>query len=330
MKDMPTTISLVVLTLIALVASVLAIMSSRSVPAEPKRGEPGEPGEQGKTGQGRRFGRSILGLTWLCLVGGAGVFIYRLVVIHQQWQPLQAHVDGLLLIAALLAAMILYLQGLAHVRGLSVFALPMLTMIFAWAICASSWTFEPFGAIDSVWKTFHLGSVYTGMLFFAIASIAGVMYLHVQRQLRNPSTGSSTRPFASLETVERLIIRTAAIGFSLLTIGLVTGLVIVTSDPDQRLGPGWWYSPKVVLATSVWLIYAVVMNVKYTTNFRGARAAWLSIAGLVLLLATFGVATALSSKNGKPSDPKTIRKLESPSEQASFHVDIHAACPEVM
>lgn len=295
MKDLPTTVSLVILTLVALAASVLAILSSRAA---------------SKEGGVRRFSRSILVLTWLCFVGGAAVFVYRNVVIHQQWQPLQAHVDGLPLVAALLAAMILYLQGIAHVRGLSVFALPMLTLIFAWAICASSWTFAEFVAVDSAWKTFHLGSVYAGMLFFAIASIAGVMYLHVQRQLRNPQSGSSTRPFASLETIERLIIRTAAIGFALLTIGLITGLVIVTSDPNQRLGAGWWYSPKVVLAGAVWVIYAIVMNVKYTTNFRGARAAWLSIAGLVLLLATFGVATALTPSSAKvPNDGKASESV---------------------
>jgi len=51
------------------------------------------------------------------------------------------------------------------------------------------------------------------------------------------------------------------------------------------------------LAASVWLIYAVVMNTRHTATFRGARAAWLSILGLVLLLATFGIVPA-----GLPAD----------------------------
>ncbi len=305
MNDVPTTISLAVLTLIALIAGVLALISYRS-----KGGKDDPP----------RYSRPIMLLTGLCLVGGAGVFVYRLLEIHQQWQPLQAHVDGLLLIASLLAGMILYLQGIAHVRGFSVFALPMLALIFAWAICASSWTFEPFGDIDSVWKAFHLGSVYAGMLFFAVGAIAGGMYLFVQRRLRKPQPGTTTRPLASLETIERLIIRAAAIGFSLLTIGLITGLVIVTSDPESKLGPSWWYSPKVVLSAVVWLIYALVMNVKYTTHFRGARAAWLSITGLVLLLATFGIATALGSDDKNTPAENTLQTT--PTRQPSFTTEV--------
>lgn len=290
MANTLTTISLAILTLVSLVASVLAFLQSRETA---KFGESSETAKRGEVPAGTNVGRTIMTLTWICLIGGTSVFIYRMFAIYKQWQPLKDHVDGLLLIAAMLAAMILYLQGWAKVRGLSVFALPMLTLIFAWAICASEWTLHPFGEFDSVWKTIHLGAVYLGMFFFVIASIAGGMYIVVQRKLQSPTGPAATRPFASLETIERLIIRTSSVGFALLTIGLVTGLVIVTSDPDQRLGDGWWYSPKVVLATAVWVIYAVVMNVKYTSNFRGARAAWLSIAGLVLLLATFGIATAL-------------------------------------
>ena len=78
-----------------------------------------------------------------------------------------------------------------------------------------------------------------------------------------------------------------------MTLWLAVGVVVVSREPPA-LGPNWWYSPKVILATCVWLIFAIVMNVKHTSLFRGARAAWLSIAGLVLLIATFGIVTAIS------------------------------------
>ena len=39
-------------------------------------------------------------------------------------------------------------------------------------------------------------------------------------------------------------------------------------------------------------MYAIVMCVRHTTSFRGARAAWLAIIGLALMLGVFGIMSA--------------------------------------
>ena len=277
------TITLIVLTLLSLTAWMLALRHQRLAVRGDAEGPP------------------PVWLTWMIVAVGAAVFFYRALLVHEEWFPLEAHVDGLLLIGVLIAGVVLFLQLRAGVRGLSIFALPLVALIFAWGICASLWTFRPFGHLDSIWQAIHLASVYGGMLFFAIAAIAGGMYLYVQRRLRQTHDPTSTRPFASLEALENQIIRTSAFGFAMLTLGLVTGLIVVMTNQQTRLGAGWWYSPKVVLAAGVWVIYAVVMNVRHTSNFRGARAAWLSIAGMVLLVATFGVATALPPLEKQPA-----------------------------
>ena len=76
-----------------------------------------------------------------------------------------------------------------------------------------------------------------------------------------------------------------------MTLGIVAGLVIQAEEPDA-LGTGWWHSPKVILAATTWLAFAIVMSERHATLLRGSRAAWLAIIGLVLLLATYGVSTA--------------------------------------
>ena len=292
MTDTLTTVSLILLTVLSLTAWFVALKRARHVAAG---------------GDAEHHANLQTALVGFCIALGGALFVYRAFVIHKRWQPLEAHVDGLILIGVLLAMTVTYLVKRGRMKGLSLFALPFLTLTFAWAICASLWTFRPFGEINSVWMTVHLSSVYGGMLFFLMAAIAGGMYLYVQRTLHRSRDSTVTRPFASLEAIETLIVRTSALGFALLTLGLVTGLIIVTGGPT-RLGTGWWYSPKVLLAGSAWLVYAVVMNVKHTTHFRGARAAWLSIAGLVLLLATFGIATALpgiKKENSNRALPKS-------------------------
>jgi len=276
MHDRPTTFILILLTLMSLGASVLAAGRFISKPS---------------TGGIRRVRYTLLGL---CTAGSVGLLIYRVVWVHSRWAPLQSHVDGLVLIASLFAVTVLFLQSRGGMPGLTAFALPVLTVLLAWAICASEWSFYLF-KIDSVWKGVHLAGVYLGTLFFCIAAIASGMFLVAQHRLRRKQGSSAGGKLASLESIEGLILRTSALGFGLLTLGLVTGLIIVTSGPT-KLGPYWWRSPKIVLASSVWLIYALVMNTRHATHFRGARAAWLSIIGLVLLLTTFGVVNALPAE----------------------------------
>ncbi len=231
-------------------------------------------------------------LTGTCLLGTISLVVYRAVFHGNSWQPLGSHLDGLLLIAMLFALTFLFVQR-ALVRGLAVFALPLLTVMLAWGLCASAWTYEPF-AIQSLWRLVHLSSVYLGSLVLCTAAAAGAMYLYVQRRLRRHRGQVGVEHMASLEAIERFNIGSATIGFALLTLALVTGLIIILDREGIHMDPQWWRSVKVLLAVTVWLIYAIVMNVRFATAFRGARAAWLSIAGIVLLVAVFSAARDLS------------------------------------
>ena len=288
MSNVPTTVAFIVMTLLSLGACVLMVIRLY------------------RPGRRTSLRRAQYSLVGVCTLLALGLFVYRLVVVHEGWQPLQAHEDGLLMMAALLAGTVLFLQARWRLRELSGFALPLLTLILAWGICASWWTYKPF-RIDLIWHPFHLAAVYLGAISVGVAAVAGAMYLYVGRRLRRHHAVPPLGPFASLEASERLIISASTLGFALLTVGLVTGLILRAADADTSpLGSGWWYCPKVVLSAAAWLIYALVMNVRYATRFRGARAAWLSIAGLLLLLAAFGTATALPDKpRAHPVAPAT-------------------------
>lgn len=233
-------------------------------------------------------------LTALSTLLSAAVFLYRMLVVHQQWQPLQAHVDGLALLAAILGAVILYLQITRRLRGMDLFMLPVLAVMSAWAVCASWWTMRPFD-VHGIWRAIHLLSVYLGTLALVAAGAAGALYLYVDRLLRaKRGVGrlAVLGRLSDLESIEHAITNTAAAGFLLVTLGLITGLIIVTADPG-KLGAGWWHSPKVLLAAVVWAIYALVMHVRFVPNFRGRRAAILAIVGFLLMIAVLGLANSL-------------------------------------
>ena len=232
------------------------------------------------------------GTTILCLA----VFVYRVAVVHKAWVPVQAHVDGLLLIGLLLAPAIIYMQTRPKLFGLSLFALPLLSLILAWGVCATLWTYRPFNldTFAPAWTVFHLGVTYVGLLGCGIGAAGGAMYLFVQGRLKAKAGLGQVNPMASLETLETLIIRAATLGFVLLTLSLISGLVMVTQSVETTsLGDAWWQSPKVWLAALSWVVYAVLINGRSFSRVRGNRAAWLAIAGLVLVLATYGAVEAI-------------------------------------
>lgn len=279
MRDLPTTLILIMLTLVALGGSVGAIRRLRRADAQPP----------------------VFGAAAWCALIASALFVYRWVQVHPDWQPLESHVDGLILIAAMLAAATYYLSGESRMPGIAAFAMPLLTVLIAWAVCASSFTFVMFEA-GSVVKFAHLAGVYLGTLFLAIAAMAGGMYLFLQGRARRKIDFTVNDRLPSLEAAERLIVRSSSLGFALLTVGLITGLIIVITQPGGQMGEGWWYHPKVLLAASVWVIYALVMNVRHATRFRGSRAAWMSIAGFVLLLATLAVSQTLTGSAARGHD----------------------------
>jgi len=253
------------------------------------------------------------GITLLC----AAVFVMRVVMIHKAWVPVQSHVEGLLLIATLLAPSILYIQSRPRLFGLSLFVLPLLSLILAWGVCASLWTYRPF-QLDSfapAWMFFHTSVTYLGLLGCGLGAAGGAMYLFVQRRLKAKSGLGQVNPMASLETIETLIIRAATLGFVLLTLSLVSGTIIVTqSETVTSLGKAWWQSPKVWLAGSAWLVYALLINVRSFTQFRGKRAAVLAIAGLVLVLATYGAVEAVDAARDDDSQPPAASQSQTQSQ----------------
>jgi len=91
---------------------------------------------------------------------------------------------------------------------------------------------------------------------------------------------------SSLERIEHVTYSSVTLGFALLTVGLVTGLVEILKHGRTNLGEHWYASPKVLLAFAVWVVYAIVLHAPINPSFRGRKAAILSVCGLVLTLGT--------------------------------------------
>jgi len=95
----------------------------------------------------------------------------------------------------------------------------------------------------------------------------------------------------SSEMLDEVGYKTVAIGFPLLTVGIITGAVWA----NAAWGTYWSWDPKETWSLITWLFYAAFLHARYTRGWRGARAAILSIVGFLAVIFTYlGVNLLLS------------------------------------
>jgi ABC-type uncharacterized transport system permease subunit len=122
------------------------------------------------------------------------------------------------------------------------------------------------------------------MLFVTFA--AGILYLLQERELKRKQLSTFYHRLPPLQVLDELFLRFLTVGFTLLSVGLLIGVI----QADRDWVPGWYSDPKVLAAITTWIIYLVLIFMRTTAGWRGKRAAWLSVAGFVSVLFTyFGV-----------------------------------------
>ncbi|MGH9427019.1 MAG: cytochrome c biogenesis protein CcsA, partial [Terriglobia bacterium] len=110
-----------------------------------------------------------------------------------------------------------------------------------------------------------------------------VMYLLQERELKLKTFSAIFHRLPSLTTLNEIATSAAAIGLALLTIGIATGMLWSSS----RYGVLWHNDPKEIFALLTWLLYLLLIVYRSTAHWRGRSAAWLGVAGFVLVLCTF-------------------------------------------
>src|SRR6478609_1059678 len=139
---------------------------------------------------------------------------------------------------------------------------------------------------------FHIAANVLGIGLFLIAGAAGSVYLVQEHRLRTQkhvaAVGSRLPPLDALDTTtHRLLLA----GFPLLTFGVVTGAVF----SQQLSNPGGAESLRSLLGYATWLLLATVLVLRKTAGFRGRKAAYGTIAGVVCMLLVLLLSVVRSS-----------------------------------
>jgi ABC-type transport system involved in cytochrome c biogenesis permease subunit len=229
---------------------------------------------------------------------------------------------SMLFLAWILA--VFYLYGSIHHRRLAwgVFILPLVLglVVLAGAFGPIS---QPGNASLNVeeegvlgpwaldWGLIHGTLLLLAAVGVCVGFVASIMYLVQARRLKSKALPGHGIRLLSLERLEEMNRRGVILAFPLLTAGLLVGIALRV---QQGNGLAEWGHLKILSTGVLWLVFAILLYLRYGIHVRGKRVALLTIVAFGLLLFTlasthqFGSATRrLSCVNAWPSMPSSYR-----------------------
>jgi HemX protein len=173
-------------------------------------------------------------------------------------------------------ALIYMLVGPAYRLSLmGAFTAPVVLLLQGFALIAPIDTRHAIKVPANSWLEFHASISLVAYGAFALACIAGVMYLLQERQLKTHQLHSIFYHLPPLTNLFAAIMRLLWWGFALYTIGIVSGFF--TGHPLPRV--------QVVAAIALWLLYAAILQARYLKWLAPKRVAALCIIGFSAALA---------------------------------------------
>ena len=235
-----------------------------------------------------------------CILFLAGVIFQSAVIVwsfaRTGHMPANNLHETLALVAWALVGAFLVLNLKLRVKILGVYVAPLAAFILFAASQFPSEPMQPQSLLKGFWLVVHIIAIFLGDAGFALACGVGILYLIQERSIKHKSRGFFFKRLPSLDLLDSTGYACVVIGFTMLTIGLITGMVFA----KNVWGRFWSWDPKEVWSAITWIFYAALLHERLTVGWRGRRAAIMAIIGFAVMLFTFlGVNFLLKGHHGQ-------------------------------
>ena len=138
---------------------------------------------------------------------------------------------------------------------------------------------------ESFWSAVHGTLVLLAAVGICVGFIASIMYLVQSHRLKAKLAPGQGVRLLSLERLEVMNRRAILLSFPLLTAGLLIGITRMVKHPELQAS---WGSLRILSALGLWVVFAILLYLRYAVHARGRQVAlWTMAAFVLLLLALF-------------------------------------------
>jgi cytochrome c-type biogenesis protein CcsB len=209
--------------------------------------------------------------------------------------PLSNMYESLVFFSWCIALLYLLWERKIKSRIIGAFAMPFAFLFIAYASLAPgvSDRIDPLiPALQSNWLHAHVITCFLSYASFALSCGVSIMYLlKIRKKEKGKKETGWISLFHPLESLDALVYKTIAVGFPLLTIGIITG----AAWANYAWGSYWSWDPKETWSLITWFVYAIFLHARFAREWRGKRTAVLSVIGFAAVIFTyFGVNYVLS------------------------------------
>jgi ABC-type uncharacterized transport system permease subunit len=187
-------------------------------------------------------------------------------------------VHSLSLVAGL-AVLVAWVSGALRILpGVAIMILPVAALCAALPALARTPHRFPYG--DAPYAAAHISIALVAYALFVVAALQAVVLTGIEKGLHRAAPAAAAQDTPPLLTLERYLFRLIGIGFVLLTITLVSGVLF----SEQLFGRPLALTHKNVFSVAGWLVYAALLFGRWRYGWRGRTALKWILGGTLLLV----------------------------------------------
>jgi len=138
---------------------------------------------------------------------------------------------------------------------------------------------------DEPWAALHIAVALTAYAMLIVAGLQALLLMGFQRRLHRGVAVRGAAEMPPLLTLERFLFRLVSLGYALLTLTLLSGIVF----SEELFGKPLTLTHKVVFSVLGWLVFGALLVGRYRYGWRGKVALrWILVGSVLLLLAYIG------------------------------------------
>ena len=143
-------------------------------------------------------------------------------------------------------------------------------------------------ALKSNWLVMHVSVMMISYAVLMVGTLLAILFLVLSQELNPISKKQNQASIAAsyaknkirlLESIDNLSYKTIALGFPLLTIGIISGAVWA----NEAWGSYRSWDPKETWALITWLVFAAYLHSRITRGWEGKKAAILASLGFIVV-----------------------------------------------
>jgi ABC-type transport system involved in cytochrome c biogenesis permease subunit len=234
-----------------------------------------------------RVGRLGTGLLASGLL--AHTFLIGMQTVQAGHAPLVGTTAALSAFVWLLGLAYLYVELTSDERSMGLFVTVLLVALGIIPALDADVSQRP-AVLRSPLFTIHVMAMLFAYASFALASVLGVTYVLLFKEIKAKHLGVFYTRLPSLGVLDVMNGRAVAVGWVFLTVGLVVGGVWaaqVQGSADPRVQHMSLADPKILVAVLSWALYSFALYARRAIGWNGRRAALLSTAGFAIVLLNF-------------------------------------------